>query len=92
MYRVAPAWLLTAGCAYDASPVAGKNRTVLLPLDRQIRYAAGVQYDLSTATTLGVAYTLTSTSDGRLAARGLDSSLGRDCDQGKPLLLPGVGE
>jgi long-chain fatty acid transport protein len=63
MYRVAPAWLLTAGFAYDTSPVAEKNRTVTLPLDRQIRYAAGVQYDLSTATTLGVAYTLISTGD-----------------------------
>ena len=63
MYRVAPAWLLTAGFAYDTSPVSESNRTVSLPLDRQIRYAAGVQYDLSKATTLGVAYTLISTGD-----------------------------
>jgi long-chain fatty acid transport protein len=63
MYRVAPAWLLTAGFAYDTSPVSETNRTVALPLDRQIRYAAGVQYDLSQATTLGVAYTLISTGD-----------------------------
>ncbi|HXJ78528.1 MAG TPA: outer membrane protein transport protein [Candidatus Methylomirabilis sp.] len=63
MYRVAPAWLLTGGFAYDTSPVAENNRTVLLPLDRQIRYSAGVQYDLSKSTTLGVAYTLISTGD-----------------------------
>jgi long-chain fatty acid transport protein len=63
MYRVAPAWLLTAGFAYDTSPVAENNRTVTLPLDRQIRYSAGVQYDLSKSTTLGVAYTLISTGD-----------------------------
>jgi long-subunit fatty acid transport protein len=49
MYRVAPAWLLTAGFADDTSPVSESNRTVVLPLDRQIRYAASVQYDLSTA-------------------------------------------
>src|SRR5262249_36569748 len=47
MYRVAPAWLLTAGFAYDTSPVAESNRTVTLPLDRQIRYSVGAQYDLS---------------------------------------------
>ena len=58
MYRVAAAWLLTAGFAYDTSPVSESNRTVTVPLDRQIRYSAGVQYDLSKATTLGVAYTL----------------------------------
>jgi long-chain fatty acid transport protein len=63
MYRVAPAWLLTAGFAYDTSPVDEANRTVALPLDRQIRYAAGVQYDLTQATTLGLAYTLISTGD-----------------------------
>jgi len=63
MYRVAPAWLLTAGFAYDTSPVSEQNRTVSVPLDRQIRYAAGVQYDLSKAMTLGVAYTLISTGD-----------------------------
>jgi len=63
MYRVAPAWLLTAGFAYDTSPVSESNRTVTLGLDRQIRYSAGVQYDLSKSTTLGVAYTLISTGD-----------------------------
>ena len=63
MYRIAPPWLLTAGFAYDTSPVAQDHRTVLLPVDRQIRYAAGVQYDLSPTATLGVAYTLISTGD-----------------------------
>jgi len=63
MYRVAPAWLLSAGFAYDTSPVAESNRTVTQPLDRQFRYSAGVQWDLTQATTLGVAYTLISTGD-----------------------------
>ena len=63
MYRIAPPWLLTAGFAYDTSPVAEDHRTVLLPLDRQVRYSAGVQYDLSQTATLGVAYTLISTGD-----------------------------
>jgi long-subunit fatty acid transport protein len=36
---------------------------VTVPLDRQIRYSAGVQYDLSAATTMGIAYTLISAGD-----------------------------
>src|SRR5215510_11853731 len=63
MYRVAPAWLLTAGFAYDTSPVEEKDRTVTMPVDRQIRCAAGVQYDLSARSTLGVAYTLINGGD-----------------------------
>src|SRR5262249_4390442 len=63
MYRVAPSWLLTAGFAYDTSPVSESNRTVALPLDRQIRYSGGVQWDWSKFTTLGIAYTLISTGD-----------------------------
>lgn len=57
-YRVAPPWLVSAGFAYDTSPVAQGRRTVLLPLDRQIRYATGVQYDVAKDLTLGAAYTL----------------------------------
>jgi len=63
MYRVTPAWLLTAGFAYDTSPVEEKDRTVTTPVDRQIRYAVGVQYDLSARSTLGVAYTLINGGD-----------------------------
>ncbi len=70
MYRVAPPWLLTAGFAYDTSPVDEDRRTVLLPLDRQIRYAAGVQYDLSANTTFGLAYTLISTGDAPVNQEG----------------------
>src|SRR5262249_1164424 len=58
MYRVAPAWLLTAGFAYDTSPVAESNRTGVQPLDRQFRYSAGGQWDLSPATALRRARTL----------------------------------
>src|SRR5262245_35232360 len=63
MYRVTPAWLLTARFAYDTSPVEEKDRTVTMPVDRQIRYAVGVQYDLSARSTLGVAYTLINGGD-----------------------------
>jgi long-chain fatty acid transport protein len=55
-YRVAAPWLLMAGFAYDSSPVGKSNRSVALPLDRQLRYSVGVQYDWNENVTLGLAY------------------------------------
>ena len=57
-YRVAPPWLLTAGFAYDSSPVSDANRTVAFAVDRQFRYAVGAQYDITKTLTLGAAFTL----------------------------------
>jgi len=59
-YLIERDWLLMAGFAYDTSPVAEEHRTVALPLDRQFRYSAGVQYDVSKSTKVGVVYTLIS--------------------------------
>lgn len=53
---VADPWSLSAGFAYDSSPISRSNRTPDLPLDRQLRYAGGVQYDLSETMTIGLAY------------------------------------
>jgi long-chain fatty acid transport protein len=48
---------VTAGFAYDSSPVGDADRTVALPLDRQFRYSAGLIYDLNERITMGLAYT-----------------------------------
>lgn len=56
-YRLAPKWLMSAGMAYDTSPIEhARDRSPTLPLDRQIRYALGLQYDLNENITLGCAY------------------------------------
>ena len=55
-YRIAEPWLLSAGIAYDESPVDDDDRTPDLPLDRQIRYAIGAQYDWDDDLTFGFAY------------------------------------
>jgi len=58
-YRVAEPWLLMAGWAYDTSPISSsKDRSPALPVDRQFRYSAGVQYDWSKDISVGAAYTL----------------------------------
>jgi long-chain fatty acid transport protein len=56
-YRVHEDWRLTAGFAYDTSPVNDEYRTVDMPLDRQFRYSAGAIWDVSEHWTLGLAYT-----------------------------------
>ncbi len=55
-YRFADPWLWSAGVAYDSSPVDDRDRTPDLPLDRQIRYATGVQYDWTDDVSVGGAY------------------------------------
>jgi long-chain fatty acid transport protein len=69
-YRPAERWLVTAGFAYDSSPVSRSNRTVDLPLDRQLRGSAGVLYDLSQSVTLGLAYTYVNLGDAPLDQSG----------------------
>jgi len=54
-YRLAHRWLLSAGFAYDSSPVSEANRTPSLPLDRQLRYGTGIQYEINKDFVLGIA-------------------------------------
>ena len=56
-YRFHPQWRVTAGIAYDTSPVSDEDRTVDMALDRTWRYSAGLIYDYSKKLTLGFAYT-----------------------------------
>jgi long-chain fatty acid transport protein len=65
-YRLAEPWLLSVGFAYDESPVKDKYRTPDMPLDRQYRYATGIQYDINEDVTIGAAYTFLDTGDARI--------------------------
>ena len=70
-YRVAEPWLLMAGWAYDTSPISSsKDRSPVLPVDRQFRYAAGVQYDWSKDVAVGAAYTLIDAGDCNIKKEG----------------------
>ena len=55
-YRLDSMWSVSAGFAYDSSPVSNSDRTVAMPLDRQYRIGAGVQYQLRKDLSLGAAY------------------------------------
>lgn len=70
-YRLAPQWLMSAGMAYDTSPIEhSSDRSPMLPLDRQIRYALGLQYDLNENMTLGCAYEFVDAGLGRVDKKG----------------------
>jgi long-chain fatty acid transport protein len=54
-YRLWEKVLCSAGFAYDSAPVSEANRPLCLPLDRQLRYGLGIQYDLNRDVTVGIA-------------------------------------
>lgn len=55
-YRLATPWLLSLGFAYDSSAVGDADRIPALAVDRQLRYAMGIQYDWNRNVTWGLAY------------------------------------
>ncbi len=56
----------TVGLAYDTEGVNDENRTLAFPIDRHIRYATGLHYDVSNRVTLGAAYTYYDAGDASL--------------------------
>jgi long-chain fatty acid transport protein len=70
-YQIAEPWLVSTGFAYDTSPAdSGKKRTPALPLDRQLRVGAGVQYELNQDVTLGAAYEYLDLGDANIDQTG----------------------
>jgi len=69
-YRFAEPWLWSVGFAYDSSPVDDEDRTVDMPLDRQIRLGTGLQYDWNENVTLGGAYTYIDLGEAEIDQQG----------------------
>jgi len=65
-YRPVEEWLLQAGITYDTSPVSDGNRSAYLPMDRQIRYAIGAQYQWSEAMSFGGAFEYIDLGDAKI--------------------------
>jgi len=55
-YRLSDPWMLQFGIAYDTSPVDAEDRTADMPVDRQIRYTIGTQFEKSETLTIGGAF------------------------------------
>jgi long-chain fatty acid transport protein len=54
--QIGEKWLWSAGFAYDSSTVSKANRVPTLPIDRQLRYGTGLQYQINRDITAGVAW------------------------------------
>jgi long-chain fatty acid transport protein len=63
-------WSVSAGFAYDSSPVSNSDRKVAMPLDRQYRFGVGLQYVLRNDLTLGAAYEYMDAGDAPVNQRG----------------------
>jgi long-chain fatty acid transport protein len=55
-YRIGEKWLWSAGFAYDSSTVSKANRVPTMPIDRQLRYGTGIQYQIKRDLTAGAAW------------------------------------
>ena len=67
--RIGEKWLWSAGFAYDSSPVSKANRNAVLPLDRQLRYGTGIQYQVNKDVTAGAAWELMDAGPGPYSNR-----------------------
>ncbi len=65
-YRPTEDWLLQAGITYDTSPVSDGDRSAYLPMDRQIRYAIGAQYQWNERVNVGGAFEYIDLGDARI--------------------------
>ena len=65
-YRLSDPWLLQFGIAYDTSPVDAEDRTADMPIDRQIRYTIGTQFEKSEKLTIGCALEYADLGDGEI--------------------------
>jgi len=59
-YQLNDEWTLQAGFRYDSSALKDKNRTVALPVDRQLTLGVGGLYDYSEKLKIGLAFSWTS--------------------------------
>jgi long-chain fatty acid transport protein len=57
-FRIGEKWLWSAGFAYDSSTVSKANRVPVVPIDRQLRYGTGIQYQINDNVTAGTAWEL----------------------------------
>ncbi len=65
-FRPVDQWLLQLGFSYDTSPVDADDRAPDMPIDRQIRYATGVQYQWSEDVSLGGQFVYADYGDARI--------------------------
>ncbi len=70
-YKLEKDWKLNAGFAYDTSPVGKYDRTADMPIDRQIRYAFGLEHTLASDTSIAAQLVYVDMGDAEIETGGL---------------------
>ena len=65
-YRPDEKWVLRTGVAYDTNPVDATDRTADMPVDRQVRYAVGADYQWSESLTVGASFVYADYGSGKI--------------------------
>ncbi len=65
-YKPVERWLLRAGFSYDTSPVDSADRTPDMPIDNQVRYAIGFQYNYSKTVMFGASFEYADFGNGKI--------------------------
>ena len=77
-YKLDDKWLLRTGVAYDTNPVDSSDRTAYLPIDRQVRYAVGADYEVSESLTVGASFVYADLGSAKINARGFSGEFDRN--------------
>lgn len=65
-YQLNESWLLQTGIQWDSSALQNGSRTTAIPIDDQIRFALGFQYDWSESLTVGGSFVYVNLGQGEV--------------------------
>ncbi|MHC4231216.1 MAG: OmpP1/FadL family transporter [Planctomycetota bacterium] len=77
-YNLSDKWLLRTGISYDTSPVDSDDRTADMPIDRQIRYAVGADYQWTESLTVGGSFVYADYGSAKIDAPGFSGDYNRN--------------
>ena len=82
-YRPVEKWMWRTGFAYDTNPVDATDRTADMPVDQQIRYAIGADYEWSKTLAMGASFVYADLGNGKIRS----STLSGEYDKNNIYLL-----
>ena len=77
-YNLSDKWLLRTGVAYDTSPVDADDRTADMPIDRQVRYAVGADYQWTESLTVGASFVYADYGSAKIDSPGYSGDYNRN--------------
>jgi long-chain fatty acid transport protein len=77
-WQFADRWALLSGVGYDSSPVGKVDRTADMPVDRQVRFGIGAQYDWSEKTRVGANFSYANLGPARIDSSTLKGDYRRN--------------